>query len=316
MMCRPQNLMYRPDVDPIGDVLALVRPEAMLGAELQAHGRWRLTFEGRPDDVKFGFVVQGECLLRVRRRTTSLRAGDVFLLAGPAAYVLASDLSAPARSGADLLHGPGVARLGSKREMPFAHVVGGRFVLDAFNAPLLVKALPEVVRIPAAEAVALRAVTQLLVDEVRAALPGRGRALDQLTQLLLTYAIRWLDRDATRTGWIRALADPRIGAALGAIHATVSAGTSLADLARVAGMSRTSFVVRFKELVGAPPLTYAIRWRMWLARDALRSTKRAIGELAFELGYESESAFSTAFRREIGCSPRAYRQAAPSSAGR
>jgi AraC-like DNA-binding protein len=129
---------------------------------------------------------------------------------------------------------------------------------------------------------------------------------------MLTYALRWLDsegRSPARAGWLRALTDPRIGAALRRIHTSVEMGTSLADLAHVAGMSRTAFAARFKELVGQPPLAYAIQWRMSLAKDALRTTERAIGELAFEFGYASDSAFSMAFRREVGCSPRAYRDA-------
>ena len=156
----------------------------------------------------------------------------------------------------------------------------------------------------------LRGVTQLLVDEVRDAQSGRLRSLDQLAQLILTYALRWLDaagKSPARTGWLRALADVRIGAALRHIHASVETGTSLAELAHVAGMSRAAFAARFKELVGQAPLTYAIQWKMSLAKHALRSTDRAIGELAFELGYASESAFSMAFRREVGCAPRAYR---------
>ena len=185
------------------------------------------------------------------------------------------------------------------------------FALERTNAHLLVDALPMLVRIPADGASSLRAVTALLVDEVRAAQHGRLRALEQLAQLVLTYALRWLetqDGSVARTGWLRALADARIGAALRHIHANVERGTSLADLARVAGMSRTAFAARFKQLVGQPPLTYAIQWRMSLAKDALRTSDRAIGALAFELGYESESAFSMAFRREVGCSPRAYRR--------
>jgi len=154
----------------------------------------------------------------------------------------------------------------------------------------------------------------LLIDEVRSEQLGRVRALDQLAQLVLTYALRWLDAASggskpARTGWFRALADAQIGAALRHIHACVATGTSLAVLARVAGMSRTAFAARFKELVGQPPLAYAISWRMSLAKDALRTTVCAIGKLAFELGYASESAFSTAFRREVGCSPRTYRDA-------
>lgn len=258
-------------------------------------------------------MIEGECQIAIRGRAAkTLRAGDVFVLGGAPPYVLASDLETPSRNAHDFLSGSKkrVARLGSVREKPLVRVVGGRFALVRANAHLLVDALPEFVRIPANEASSLRDVTRLFVDELRNAENGRRRALDQLAHLLLTYALRWLDsagKSPARTGWLRALADSQIGAALRHIHSSVETGTSLADLARVAGMSRTAFAARFKELVGQPPLAYAIRWRMSLAKDALRTTDRAIGELAFKLGYESESAFSMAFRREVGCSPRAYR---------
>lgn len=300
--------------DPLADVLALLRPEALLAAELRAHGRWSLAFAGSHDDVKFGLVIEGACLIAIEGRPpTTLRAGDVFLLGGPPAYVLASDLRTPSRSGAEALHRTSkpFVRLGSGRSRP-VRVIGGRFVLDPANAQLLVGALPVLVRIPAGEADALRGVVQLLIDEVRSAQLGRTRALDQLAQLVLTYALRWLDfagASPVRTGWLRALADPHIGAALRHIHSHVAKGASLADLSRVAGMSRTAFVARFKALVGLPPLAYAIRWRMSLAKSALRTTDRSIGELALACGYQSDSAFSMAFRREVGCSPRAYRNA-------
>lgn len=317
MMYQPLYLMYRPGVppdapDPLADVLALLRPEAMLAAELRARGRWSLAFDRYPA-VKFGAVVEGECVVAVRGRSmATLRPGDVFLLSGPQPYVMGTDLKTPRRNASEVFGRTTgrVAELGSKRAKRVVHAVGGHFVLDPLHAHLLVDALPAFVRIPADEAGPLRSLVPLLVDEVRSSQLGRLRALDQLAQLVLTYALRWIDsrgESAARTGWLRALSDPRIGAALRHIHMTVEQGTSLAVLARVAGMSRTAFAARFKKLVGQPPLTYAIQWRMALAKDALRTTDRAIGELAFEFGYESESAFSMAFRREVGCSPRAYR---------
>jgi AraC-like DNA-binding protein len=310
--------MYRPYVastsrDPLADVLALLRPAAVLAAELVAHGRWSLEFAAAPA-VKFGVVVAGECLIAVRGRAPkALHAGDIFLLGGPAPFVMASDMETPSRSAHEVLSRAGerVARLGNARAKPTVHLFGGHFLLEPANAHLLVDALPSFVRIPADEASSLRGLIPLFVDEVRSMHLGRVRALDQLAQLVLTYALRWLDSDGkslARTSWLRALADSHIGAALRHIHSNVEGGTSLAELARVAGMSRTAFAARFKELVGRPPLAYAIQWRMSLAKDALRTTDSAIGELAFKFGYESESAFSMAFRREVGCSPRAYRQ--------
>ncbi len=299
--------------DPLADVLALLRPRAVLAAEVRAHGRWSLEFA--PDTaVKFGVVVAGECLIALRGRPPeTLRAGDIFLLGGPPPFVIASDLETPSKSAQTLLgnNTARVIRLGRSRERPLVHLLGGHFTLDPSNSHLLADALPPLVRIPVEEATSLRGLIPLLVDEVRSAHLGRARVLDQLAQLVLTYALRWLDADGVspaRTGWLRALADPRTGAALRHIHSTVEQGTSLAELARVAGMSRTAFAARFKELVGMPALAYAIQWRMSLARDALRTADCAIGELAFKLGYGSESAFSMAFRREVGCSPRAYRQ--------
>jgi AraC-like DNA-binding protein len=310
-----EYLMYRPEQvseshDPLGDVLALLRPQAAVAAELRAHGRWSLSFDAAPG-VKFGVVVKGECDVATRLGTVRrLRAGDVFLLGG--AYVIASDAETPSRSADDFLRTTTdrVALLGDPALEPVVHLVGGRFAVDPANAHLLVEALPELVHIPADEADSLRDLTRLLVDEVRGARSGRARVVDHLAQLVLTYALRWLDSDGNsraRTGWLRALADPRIGAALRHIHDNVAGRTSVAELARVAGMSRTAFAARFRELVGQPPLAYALQWRMSLARDTLRTTECTVGALAFAVGYQSESAFSSAFRRVVGRSPRAYR---------
>lgn len=305
--------MAPPLRDPLGDVLALLRPRAVIAAELRAHGRWRLAFTDYPG-IKFGVILRGECFIALPGHPLqTLHEGDIFLLARPPRYVMASDMSAPSHVARDLFatDNARATRIGRARAKPILHAVGGHFELEAPNAHL-VEGLPTFVPIPGHEAGALRDVIRLLVDEVRRDELGRLRALDQLAQLVLTYALRWLDADGrgpARRDWLRALADPRIGASLRHIHGTVDRRTSLAALARVAGMSRTAFAARFKELVGQPPLTYAIQWRMSLAKDALRTTDRAIGDLAFELGYLSESAFSLAFRREVGCSPRAYRNA-------
>lgn len=101
-----------------------------------------------------------------------------------------------------------------------------------------------------------------------------------------------------------------MGAAINAMHAEPARRWTLAALARQAGMSRSSFAVKFKAAVGSSPMDYLARWRMLLAGDKLSSTSLPISAIAASLGYESESAFSTAFKRIMGCPPRAYARGA------
>ena len=111
------------------------------------------------------------------------------------------------------------------------------------------------------------------------------------------------------TGWLGALRDDHIGAALRAMHGDIAHRWTLDELARIARMSRSSFAASFKSQVAMAPLEYLIEWRMAVARDALRRNARSISELAFATGYEPTSAFSTAFRRGVGASPNHFRDA-------
>jgi AraC-like DNA-binding protein len=106
-------------------------------------------------------------------------------------------------------------------------------------------------------------------------------------------------------GWIGALSDPKIGAGLRLLHRDVSRNWKVEELARSVGMSRSAFALRFKTLVGVPPLDYLLRWRMQRARDLLRRNDN-VATVAFRLGYQSESAFGNAFKRIYGRSPKRY----------
>jgi AraC-like DNA-binding protein len=107
-------------------------------------------------------------------------------------------------------------------------------------------------------------------------------------------------------GWLFALADKQIGAAISAMHDDPARRWTVQALAKRAGMSRSTFAVKFKQTVGASPMEYLTRWRMLLAGDRLTNSSESISVIAPSLGYESESAFSTAFKRVMGCSPRQY----------
>ena len=107
--------------------------------------------------------------------------------------------------------------------------------------------------------------------------------------------------------WLFALADEQIGPAINAMHGEPAHSWTLQELAERVGMSRSGFAQKFKETVGATPIDYLTRWRMLLAGDRLAHSSDPISAISISLGYDSESAFSTAFKRVMGCSPRHYR---------
>ncbi len=189
-------------------------------------------------------------------------------------------------------------------------VIGGHVDLNPAGRALLLQALPPVghVRAAAATATHLRGSLDRLLDEATGHRMGSAFAIRQYGQLLLLEVLRaYVDQAELPPGWLRALTDERLRPAIGLMHAEPGRPWGLEELARAAAMSRTSFAERFRTVAGVPPLTYLSRWRMLLAQRALRDGDVRVGSLAVELGYSSESAFSTAFKREVGESPLRYR---------
>lgn len=189
-------------------------------------------------------------------------------------------------------------------------VVGVRVDLNPAGRALLAQVLPPVahVRAAATAAASLRGSLDRLFEEVTGSRIGSAFAIRHHGQLLLLEVLRaWLDQAELPPSWVRLLTDERLRPALTLMHADPGKPWGLAELSRVAAMSRTTFAERFRTTAGMPPMTYLIRWRMLLAQRALRDGDVRVGTLATELGYASESAFSTAFKREVGQSPLHYR---------
>jgi AraC-like DNA-binding protein len=189
-------------------------------------------------------------------------------------------------------------------------VIGASVDINPAGRALLLQALPPVghVRASAAAATGLRGSLDRLFDEVTGNRMGAAFAIRQYGQLLLLEVLRaYVHQAELPAGWLRLLTDERLRPALTLLHADPAKQWGLEELARAASMSRTSFAERFRTVAGIPPLTYLNRWRMLLAQRALRDGDVRVGSLAGELGYASESAFSTAFKREVGESPLRYR---------
>ncbi len=169
--------------------------------------------------------------------------------------------------------------------------------------------LPPIVHIEKeADRLALRWSIERMMAELREPQPGGFLVLQHLAQMMLVQALRAHLAEGPRggVGWLFALADEQVGPAIGAMHDEPARPWTLQELAERVGMSRSGFAARFRETVGATPIDYLTRWRMLLAGDRLRNSGDSISVISRSLGYESESAFSTAFKRVMGSSPRQY----------
>ncbi|SOD60771.1 AraC-type DNA-binding protein [Streptomyces zhaozhouensis] len=298
----------------MSEVLDLVAVQAVMTSGFTARGAWVARGE-------FGEILKFVALARGRVELTAdgadaplvLGAGDVAVLNGPGRLVMRggpADGVPREIDVADPRHAP-VAEEGADT------LLGGHVALNAIGRSLLGQALPPVAHIRAAStAVPLRARLDLLLAEMTADQLGAAFALRQHAQLFVLDLLRvHLGRSALPPGWPRLLTDARLLPAVRLMHAEPGTAWRLETLARAAAMSRTTFATRFREVAGVPPLTYLVRWRMLLARRALREGEESVGALAASLGYASESAFSTAFRREVGEPPLRYRAHARRGSG-
>jgi len=240
-------------------------------------------------------------------------AGDVFLLSVQRSFVLASDLAAVPIEAATVFS-PNVSAVVDLGGGEDCLQIGGFVRLDPASGNLLADVLAPLIHVRAASphATPLRWLLDQLFQEQVGERPGASLASAQLAQLIFIQILR-VHLEASgdlAAGWLRALGDKRIAPALRLMHSDPARSWQLEELARATAMSRTTFVVRFKTVAGVPPLTYLLNWRMRLAGSALREESVAVSELALSLGYTSESAFSNAFKRTMGISPKRSRDAA------
>jgi AraC-like DNA-binding protein len=155
----------------------------------------------------------------------------------------------------------------------------------------------------------MQSTLRLIAAEAQTLRPGGEAVITRLSDILVIQAIRsWIENDpAGQSGWLGALQDPQIGRAISLVHRDPARAWTVASLARELAMSRSAFAARFTQLAGEPVMRYVTRWRMHVALDWLREDGVSVAELASRLGYESEAAFSRAFKRTIGVSPGAVR---------
>jgi len=281
-----------------------------IGVALDAGSNWAIDFPGY-EGFTLTVVQKGECWLAVGvEEQIHLRSGDCFLLTDGKPFALASDLCPRQRYSAEQLYmhaRQGVAVCNGGGHF-FA--VGIIFRFQGHLPPLLLGRLPPVIQIEGGSdhAAALRFSLDRFNAEMRNVGLGRSLILSHLAPIMLMEIIRaYVSSSPIEKNWLQALAHPGLSKVLDAIQTDYKRNWSLDELAVLAQMSRSGFALVFKEIVGVTPLVYLANWRMQIACERLRSSDDSISAIALQVGYASESAFSTAFTRVLKCRPGAYR---------
>jgi AraC-like DNA-binding protein len=299
-------------MDPLSDVLSLLKLRSYMCGGFDVGGEWSIRF-GQHEGIKCYALVSGQCWLSVEGvpDAVHLNTGDCFLLPRGRPFRLASDLSLTPVDFRTMFPMAGNGRIGTYNGGGDCIIGGGHFTFTGKHADILLGLLPPIVHIrKESDQAAMRWSLERMMQELREPQPGSILVAQHIAYMMLVQALRLHLAEGLRggVGWLFALADKQMSMAINSMHDDPAHGWTIQKLAERAGMSRSTFALRFKETVGAAPMEYLMQWRMLLAGDKLANSSDPNSVIALSLGYKSENAFSTAFKKVMGCSPRQYRR--------
>lgn len=313
-------------MDALSEMLRMVRLTGGIFMDARFTSPWCITANMDADDcrpflenptqlIAYHYIISGRLILSVAGAAPiEINAGEIVLFPRNDGHIMASAPGiAPVRAGtlvqpsadsaiSQIRYGGGGAA---------THLVCGFLgTSEGFNP--LIEALPQVLVLDVRQSLSrdwIEASVKYAAAELAMGRLASSGVILRVSETLFVEAVRQYAENSaeTDTGWLQGLRDPQVGRALALIHRDIGAPCSVAALAKEAAMSRSAFVERFTAIVGVPPMRYIARWRLQTARRSLRETPMPIAQLAHSVGYESEEAFSRAFKREFGVSPARWR---------
>lgn len=290
-------------VDPLAEVVSLLQPGTPFSKLVSARGPWRVR-RSEAGRLFYCLVLDGSCRLAAAGDAPMpLQKGDFVLV--PSAYdFTASSVEPPAKDTVPAALPNGEFRHGIRRGPPDVRMVIGYCVFGSPDAALLVSLLPRLVHLRGQERLGM--LVQLVAEECRERRPAREVILAHLLSVLLIEALRSTAGTAASPGLLRGLADERLAVAIRRMHEEPTKAWTVAQLAKAAALSRSTFFERFNRAIGVAPMEYLLGWRMALAKDHLRKREGSVAEVAERVGYSSASTFSVAFTRHVGMPPTHY----------
>jgi AraC-like DNA-binding protein len=293
-------------IDPLAEVVTLLQPGARFSKLVLGASPWRVSRSDAGQPL-YCVILEGACRMAIDGyEPIELVSGDFVLI--PAAYGVAMSSLVPPPPGVQTLEpialGNNEFRIGEPDSPVDSRMMVGHCSFGSPDASLLVSLLPQLVHVRGEERLAT--LVQLVRDESREQRPAREVVLSRLLEVLLIEALRSTAETTASPGLVRGLSDCRLATAIRAMHEHPTRAWTVAELAKKAALSRSTFFERFNRAVGVAPMEYLLTWRMALAKDLLRRNEGRVAEVAQRVGYSSASTFSVAFTRHVGRPPSQY----------
>ncbi|MEM1453375.1 MAG: AraC family transcriptional regulator [Planctomycetota bacterium] len=306
--------------DPLGEALHLLRLTGCLYGRSELTAPWGVDVPALEGHMMFHIVTSGRCWLEIDGSEPQLlERGSLVLVPHGLGHHLVDERG---RAVTPFFELP-VEQVTERYERlrwggggEACHLICVVVRFDHAAAERIVDAMPPVLHLDAWDGGDDRWLSDTLrfiAREAEALRPGGETVITRLADILVIQMVRhWIETESeVDTGWLAALRDDHLGRAISAIHRQPGEDWTVESLARRAAMSRSAFAARFTEVVGEPAMRYLTRWRLQLARAALRESSEPLGVVAERFGYRSEASFCRAFKREFGVSPGADRRVGP-----
>jgi AraC-like DNA-binding protein len=315
-------------MDALSDILRVARLSGGVFLNAEFSAPWCIAARMAPElctpflaaadhVIPYHYVVDGEIDVALpQQRPHRLRSGEVVLFPRNDFHMIGSDVRLPPVSAADVILDEGnrivqAVRHGGGGDA--AHMVCGYLGCDSALIMPLVSSLPPSLILKVAETPAadwIRSTFQYAAHEVAGGQTGSTAVLSKLSELLFVEAVQHYVRGIPdgQTGWLAGLRDPAVSRALALMHANMAHAWSVDELAREAGLSRSGLAERFTRVIGVAPMHYLADWRLQVAGQRLRESSDPLVRIAEQVGYESEAAFSRAFKKKFGAAPATWRR--------
>lgn len=306
-------------MDPLSAILEALRIRGSLYFWTELTPPWGIQVPAFGHVVRYHLVLRGHCWVRVNDRTEPqrLEAGDLVAIPHGRAHVLSDSPKTPAITLEHALEqagftGEGALVVGRGDTGRQTRLVCGHFTHEADAEHPLFRTLPDCIilrGVARPDSLGLDQLLDYIAREVATNGPGTTAIVTRLAEILFVQTLRsYIKENPARSGGLAGFLDPHVGPVLAQIEQAPGESWTVAGLARIAGLSRTRFAVRFRALMGTTPLAYLTRWRMTAAKKRLCEPRLSVAQVAEGLGYRSEAAFNRAFTRAFKTGPGAYRR--------